>query len=198
PDEWLTLANDQAAQQRVRTHAAAALAAAQQLGPNPTAVLVDNAGPTAHVLAQQGLPVTAIDRDADRIARTQGFTATQTYPAAPAYRHQTHHRRLPLDDASADLVLLLDTLDTHRNPVAQLTEARRVLRPDGLALILIDPPADHTAATQRHGFTQQGLLATLNLLGGFTPMSANINTDAPNAPIIALGKREASTAAAAA
>ncbi|MEO0965918.1 MAG: methyltransferase domain-containing protein [Planctomycetota bacterium] len=204
PDEWAALANDQAAQQRLRIHAAAALSAAQQVGPQetgkqPTTVLLDNAGPTAHVLAQQGLPVVALDRDADRIARTQQLTKNQPYPAAaPEYRHQTHHRRLPLDDASADLVLLLDTLDTHRNPVAQLTEARRVLRPDGLALILIDPPTNHTAATQRHGFTQQSLLATLNLLGGFTPMSANINTDSPNAPIIVLGKRKATTTAAAA
>ncbi|MEM6332618.1 MAG: glycosyltransferase [Planctomycetota bacterium] len=203
--EWTRLASDATAQQQAQSRVQAALQAAQALGQVDRAVLANGAGPLAHMLAQQGLPVTAVDRNPERIAQTRQFTAAHEYPAAtPEYRHQPDPRRFPLEDASADLVLLFDLLDTHRNPVGLLTEARRVARPEGLVVVMHQPPPGSAATgtpqaaaapLDAHGFTQPALLNLLTHLG-FTPIAAQVHANTPHAPVIALGKRPAAAQAA--
>lgn len=74
----------------------------------------------------------AVDPDPDIPARC---AATRAACAAPVTLHQAHAERLPLADASVDLVLCHQTLHHIVGQEAALTEMFRVLKPGGHLLL---------------------------------------------------------------
>jgi GT2 family glycosyltransferase/SAM-dependent methyltransferase len=190
-DEWSRLAHEGVFKDRMQLRVAVTQAARDSHGKVGRVVIADGGGPISHVLALQGMAITAIDRDADRLARTRNLTAAQAYPAdPPTYLHQTHHRRWPIDDASADMVLLYDQVQHHPNPVALIAEARRVLRHDGLIVVLTQPNDPQRPALDATRFTELDLIGLVQHHAGFTALDARMDTNAAHRPAIVLGRRD--------
>jgi 2-polyprenyl-6-hydroxyphenyl methylase / 3-demethylubiquinone-9 3-methyltransferase len=84
------------------------------------------AGFLALPLARNGHAVTLLDRSVSslRVAARRDTSGTLRILAADAFR-------LPLSDASADAVLLMDILEHVQDPAAMIAEAARILRPGG-------------------------------------------------------------------
>jgi ArsR family transcriptional regulator len=64
--------------------------------------------------------------------------------------------RLPLPDASFDVVALQMVLHYAEDPAAALAEASRVLRPEGLLLLVDLAPHDRAELMQRHAHRWPG------------------------------------------
>ena len=95
------------------------------------------AGLAAHLAARQGTEVIGVETDERLTALAERTCADQAYPAAqPRFIHQTDERRLPIDDGEANIVVLMESLEAHPNPVRLLNEAARALKAGG-ALIVI-------------------------------------------------------------
>lgn len=93
-------------------------------------------GLLCHMLAQKGFRMTGVDRDAQLIALAQAVTERATYnETPPTFAHQDD-RTLPVDDQCADVVLLLNVLESHPNPVGLLKDVHRIMRPGGVAIVL--------------------------------------------------------------
>ncbi len=86
------------------------------------------------------------------------------------YQHQpaiyATAEALPLQDSTADIVLLLDVLEHLPNPELSLLEIKRILKPTGTAIIKVpfmypihDAPYDFSR------FTEHGLLRRINQAG---------------------------------
>lgn len=137
---WGRYANDPAIQAEVNRRLGAIVQIIEQTRrPRRAALLTAGDGLLAHLLAKRGVPVIGLEPDRTRIELARRCIANQDYPAAaPGFVEQPDHRRLPLDDASVDLLLIVDTLEHHPNPVAVLREAMRGLAP-GAAVVVITP-----------------------------------------------------------
>jgi len=78
-------------------------------------------------------PVIGLDKSLERYAANHA----QARAEAPQISFRSGHAQaLPFDDHSFDRVLCVDTLEWVPDPVQALREIRRVLRPDGIALIV--------------------------------------------------------------
>jgi len=197
--EWTRLAHDGVLKDRMQLRVSITEAAVESLtkstGPLTNIVVPDGGGPLSHVLGIKGLPVTAIDRNAARIEQTKQITQAQAYPAQPPrYLHQTHHRLWPIADASADMVLLYDAIEYHPNPVALMTEARRVLRDGGMIVLLVQPTDAGSGAIDASAFTEHDLLGLIQHHDGLAALETKMNTNAVHTPLIVLGKRESQEA----
>ena len=98
----------------------------------------------------------AIGKNGDYIGLDYPPTVAQGYPGMPDVFGDAS--RLPLRDAVADTVLLLDVLEHLRAPVAAIAEAVRILKPGG-CLILQVPflyPV-HDAPNDYQRWTRDGL-----------------------------------------
>jgi ArsR family transcriptional regulator len=78
--------------------------------------------------------VVAVDRSGEVLARARALAARRHVRNVTWKRGELE--RLPLADASADVALLSQALHHAADPARALAEARRVLRPDGRALVL--------------------------------------------------------------
>jgi ubiquinone/menaquinone biosynthesis C-methylase UbiE len=110
----------------------------QQLGVQGPVVQVGAGhGLLAHLLGLQGVEAVGIDRHAACIELAERCADQQSYTGPrPRFIQQTDPRRLPLDNASAQMVVLARVLERDPNPVWLFREAHRVLQPGGAALIL--------------------------------------------------------------
>lgn len=131
--------------------------------------LVDIGGGSGGVTTMLGWPL-------DRVVLVEGNAAL----ASEARRRhglaavRTSVRRVPLADGAAEVVCLLDVIEHFRDPVAVLTEAARVLAPDGR--LVVNVPAHQwlwSAFDERVGhvrrYTRPALRAELASVG-FEPV----------------------------
>jgi GT2 family glycosyltransferase/SAM-dependent methyltransferase len=94
-------------------------------------------GLLCHLLAMRGHACTGVDPDPHHVDVARSVADSETYPLQPPrFVHQANPRVLPLEDGSVDAVLLFDCLETHPNPVGLLSEAHRVLTPQGAVAIV--------------------------------------------------------------
>jgi SAM-dependent methyltransferase len=132
----------------------------------------------SHFLNKFGCKTISVDvsRTALELGRRlfEGDPATR-WDVGPEFRAYDGHR-LPLDDASADRVIILDAFHHVPNQREILTELHRILRPDGI-VAMSEPGRGHaqTCASQmevsKHGVLENELViedvATLALACGF-------------------------------
>jgi len=78
--------------------------------------------------------VIAVDRSAEMLARARALAARRKVRNITWKRGEIE--RVPIGDASVDLVLLSQALHHAGDPARALAEARRILRPGGRALVL--------------------------------------------------------------
>ncbi len=107
--------------------------------PSPPAVVLDiggAAGPYAFWLASLGYSVHLLDIVPRHIERAQAIQAQAT-SVRLAGIHLGDARKLPFEDSMADVTIVhgpLYHLPEHADRIRTLTEARRVLKPNGLVL----------------------------------------------------------------
>lgn len=143
--------------------------------------------------------------DPERYISLDFPTTGADYGSRPAIHGDAH--RLPVADASIDVVLLLDVLEHLRAPERALQEASRVLRRGGKAILQVpflyplhDAPHDHTRWTEfghralaaRHGFEVEQVsaagapLATAGLLASIALADAAIRAIEARSPAVLL------------
>lgn len=164
----------------------------------PQRVLVYQSGHglLCHMLAKNGLNCIGVDRRTDHVEFARSITDSQSYEAGtPSFLHQSDRRRLPIDDNSIDLMLIADELEWHRNPVAVLKEAQRVLRTGALLIVVskrVKPYVD-TSEPGYHPYLIGELAMQLLGVGGFE-MAVDPNRDDPSRDIVLVLRRAASAA----
>lgn len=92
-------------------------------------------GLIAHLLAKRGWSMVGVDRDPAAIDLAQRM-AVQDGSTEAAYLHQAEERRLPVEDACCNIVLLIEAMERHHNPIGLLREAHRALLPNGLLFVV--------------------------------------------------------------
>ncbi len=136
---WLTLDDNATGKRHHELRVQAASQILGQLG-TPGCRVVQlgcGSGITCHALANLGYQVTGTDTDATHIALAQQVTAGRGYPSSPpTFGHQPDSMEVTLPEGCADAVLLFDQLERHPNPVRLLRQAKKLLTPTGLLLIL--------------------------------------------------------------
>ena len=89
----------------------------------------------SHLFALRGARVTGVDLEREAIEQAGSQTAEVNYPGSrPAFLLGTPGG-LAFDDASFDLVVMLDVIEHLPNPVGVLREVARVVRPGGRLLV---------------------------------------------------------------
>jgi GT2 family glycosyltransferase/SAM-dependent methyltransferase len=152
----------------------------------------------ASLLAERSLPVVGTDRQPAHIALAQAASAQRTYPGPqPQFRLQDDRRRLPLEDRSAQMVLLINVLEKHANPVGLLAEAARVLEPGGLALITVARrrTADTHAGQALHPYRPGELHQQLGIGGRWALVTDPDADDGQSDNILIVAQRTAEEAA---
>ncbi len=131
-----------------------------------------------------------MDPDASKIALANQCITNQNYPAQrPEFIHQSTPNRLPLEDGSAGMVLLFDQIEKHPNPVALLREAHRVLKDNGILVIVTPRFNQATTVFEADRFYRPGeLLAQVQAVGGWQPLS-DPRQGEPNHPLFLVAKR---------
>ncbi|HEV7664915.1 MAG TPA: class I SAM-dependent methyltransferase [Chloroflexota bacterium] len=104
--------------------------------------VASGAGFGLQMLRQSGAAVTGLDYDAEALRNVR-----QLHPSVPLVRGDA--TRLPLQDASVDLVVSFETLEHVSDAGAMVRELRRVLKPGGRLVLstpnkAFGPPALHT------------------------------------------------------
>jgi len=127
-------------------------------------------GLLCHLLAQQGHSVTGFDSNPHLIELARSVTQRSSYDAT-APRFVCEHGRQPtsVEAGSADVVLLIDVMHTHPNPVGLLKQARHVLADDGMLFIVMperSTPMD-TDVDRHHLYRDHELVAQINATGLF-------------------------------
>ncbi|MFC7692439.1 class I SAM-dependent methyltransferase [Paeniroseomonas aquatica] len=126
-------------------------------------------GRLLEVLAPRAESLLGVDASRDMLALARARLAERGLGAHCAVR-QADMYRLPLPDAGFDVVTLQMVLHYAEDPAAALAEAARVLRPDGLLLILDLAPHDRGELLDRHahrwpGFDDAGIAGWLGPAG---------------------------------
>jgi len=190
---WSTYANNPAFKQAYDLRILIALKVMEQVGkPETTAVIGCDAGLSTHLLAGQGLACLATDTDPAKIALANQCIQNQAYPSTrPQYTHQADPGTLPLSDGVADMALVVDQLETHRNPVGLLRETHRVVKEGGTLVIMTKRPSE-ARTPQEHDrcYNPQELVTQVAASGGWQP-SSDPNAGDPSHPMILIAKRVA-------
>jgi len=136
--DWIRYANEHVFQSKVNFRAGMVMEVIRQTRRPETIVQLGcGDGLTTHLLATQGLNVIGVDdRPAYLDFASQCAQRHRYSAAAPRFEIQQDPHVAPLEDRTADMVLLFDCLERHLNPVGLLKEARRILRDGGLLLIV--------------------------------------------------------------
>jgi len=85
----------------------------------------------AHLLAMQGVDVIGFDPERSAIEQAINATKDQTYPGPRPRFELITPGPLPLPDAAASTVFMLDVIEHLPNPTAALREATRLIAPGG-------------------------------------------------------------------
>ncbi len=196
--EWGRLSRDAAFQQAVQhrvTVVGQAITQARHAG--RVVILGNGAGPLTHILATQGLTVTGVDTCPQRIELARQIAGSQQYPAGqPTFELQTDPRRCGLPDGCADWVLLFDQIEVHPNPVGLLKEAKRLLEPGRLLLVLTcpHPPRGIATSDPDHPYLQYELISQVQFVGGFTSLTEPSKVD-PSRPLVVVARKNPPRAA---
>ena len=184
---WGRYANDQGYRGHVDTRVQIAAHVVEQVErPERLALIGGGAGPLAHLLAHQGLAVTAVDRDAEAVAFARTCVKNQTYPGkAPTFVVQSDPRVLPLEDASFDMALVSNQLEGHANPVGLLAEVRRCVKPGGYLVVV----AARTGGIDDRGYLPLQLAQQLAHAGGWLLLTDPAKAE-PKGPVIMVGRRD--------
>ena len=190
-NDWSRLTQDADFRRGVEFRYQVALEVIRQITPPRLIVqLACGQGLLPHMLALRGFPCLGIDTRDAFIDLARRYTRNQTYSGpAPRFEHQSHPRRVPLADDSADLVLIFDELEKHANPVALLREARRILAPGRtLAIVsqrknvLSDGPTD-----PEHRYLWKELITQVQACGFLFLLDAD--TDDPKRDMIVVASK---------
>ncbi len=92
-------------------------------------------GLSAHLLAKQGVEVIGLDPESSAIEQARQATAAQTYPGARPRFERISAGPLPLTDAAAQTLFMLDVIEHLPNPTAVLREAARLIQPGGHLIV---------------------------------------------------------------
>lgn len=159
----------------------------KQAGPRKLAVHVgSDCGLTGHLLATQGLPYLGLDERPPLVELSRAMSQREKYPQAPPrYEHLTDRRHLPLEDESADLVLLFDLVERHPNPVGLFNEVARILSPDGIVVVVSKraKPGIESPHDNEHRYTFHQLATQMLLTGSFKSL-INAKQDDPSRDIL--------------
>ncbi|MFG0331014.1 MAG: methyltransferase domain-containing protein [Phycisphaerales bacterium] len=151
---------------------AAAIDLIRQLKPGgPVVEFQCGAGLLGHLLATSGVPYIGVDRRVGHLRLANSATAAQQYPAAPPkFIHQADGERLPFDDQSVAMLLIVDELERHPNPVRLLREANRVLQPNGAVVVISQRkrPLEEAPTNATHRYLPNEILQQFMAVGGFS------------------------------
>ncbi|NOG53639.1 MAG: methyltransferase domain-containing protein [Planctomycetes bacterium] len=183
---------DAAFRKSVETRLGAVFDVVRQAGrPKRLLVYESGHGLLCHMLAKNGLTCVGVDRRADHVEFARAITESQSYEAGSvSFVHQADRRTLPADSGSVDLMLISDALECHPNPAAVLTEARRILPPGGLLIIVSQRVAPHVDPPRpdRHPYLINELAMQFMGVGGFE-LVIDPGRDDSSRDIVLVGRR---------
>lgn len=189
--QWGRYASDEAYRGHVDVRVKIALHVIEQVGRPKRVALIGGghcaaAGPLAHLLANQGLTVSAVDRDAAAVAFARTCVKNQDYPAAaPDFLEQAGPSVLPLGDASCEMALVYNRMEHHPNPVGLLAEIRRCLVPGGVVVVVAARPG----GIGDRGYLPRQLAQQIAHAAGWVLLTDPGNAD-PKGPVIMVGRRD--------
>jgi len=197
---WGAYASDESYRRQINLRLGAVVEVLKQVRDEPrVAVLEAGVGLVPHLLATRGLAVTGTESNPHEAALAQSIMAQHDYPGPrPTVLHQADPRRVPLDDDCAEVVLLCDVIQRHRNPARLLAEAGRVLAPGGrLVVSTRQPPRTlPTALDAEHPYRVPELVGQIRRAAGCKVINDPTPRGADH-PLIAVGKPVAEATAAA-
>ncbi len=185
--DWKRYRSDAGLRAAIELRIKVSLDVVKQVGPRRLAVHVgSDCGVIGHLLATQGLSYLGLDECEAMVHLARAMTQRETYPGTrPQFEVITNRRCLPVDDESADLVLLFDVVERHPNPVGLFNEVARILAPGGIVIVVSKraQPAleDMTDLEHRSTFHQ---LATQMLLTGAFKAIIDAKRDDPSREIL--------------
>ena len=151
----------------------------------------EGASVLGHLLANQGYNFVGTDFNKDRVQHAQKSTEAHQYPSQehPQFIWQNDWRRLPLEDNSLDLIIMLNIAQSHPNPVSLYNEASRVLGSGNEKFMLITvpaiPPSPQFSPTSSSNFTYNQLITQVVASGSWFVAGQNTNSN----PTMAFFKR---------
>ena len=158
-------------------------------------------GLVSHLLASRGLNCVGFDWRRKCIALARQQVAGHPYAGpAPKFELMPDMGHVPLADGTADLLLIVEQLERHPNPVSLLREAARVVRPGKHILVIsrrqpIDrscDPSDPALAEQpgeEHCYRWTELLNQIEAAGGWRFL-IDPNKDDPAMNMIVAAERK--------
>ena len=190
--DWGSFAQDDAVRRRVELPVSAVrqlMSGMGMSGSQRVAVIDMGDGVTGHLLAKAGIRTTQVlwgSGVEPRLAMARRCVRGGEYPAGPPrYVAMDGTGRIPLGDAAADLLLMDAAMTAHPNPVGLLSQAQRLLAPDGV-LAVLEP---------RSRWQLGELMMQVGFIGGWQPA---IQPTAAGERFLAAWRREAAAIRAAA
>ena len=184
--EWVRFTRDETFRRAVLWRAAVVEAVVADAGPRKRiGHLGCRSGLLCHVLARRGMVCVGADADVNHVELARSVVAGKPYPEqAPVFEVQRdpQYRTLSFETGSLDMLLLFDVVEHHRNPVGLYREAKRVLEPGGVLVIV----------TQRHG---PEVRQQLESSGHFDLLCLSIEAPATGLTALAARRREPAASA---
>ncbi|MCE9589366.1 MAG: glycosyltransferase [Planctomycetes bacterium] len=173
--EWARYTSDPAVQTAVNLRVTTALDLAGQVLSSVRPVMLGaGQGLVPHLMAMRGVSCRAFDERANHVELAQRCIAGHQYTCEPpTVELLSDVRRVPLPDQSVDLLMIVDLLERHPNPVALLREAERLLAPGRILLIVmkrkrldLDPsdPANERAVWGEHRYMWPELITQVQAM----------------------------------
>lgn len=189
--QWGQFSKNQDLQQRVTQTANIVQQATQQVpGVSSIVHVRSGQGLVAHLLAKQGMQVIGVEASKHDRAIAELCVGRDSYPSGPPkFIEQPNPRGLPLNDGSVGLLLFSEYLEWHANPVGALNEARRVLQPGGLMVIIAQRrrTIDFDPAGPTHPYQAHELIQQVSVLGGWQLL--HTPDDNPQTDLILIARR---------
>ncbi|QQE12502.1 methyltransferase domain-containing protein [Planctomycetota bacterium] len=153
----------------------------------------NGAGVLGHVIASDGFEFYGVDTSKERTDLAIKCTQSAEYEESnkPEFSWQKDCQHIPLKDGSLDLVLLINVLETHPNPVALFDEAHRVLGEGDnkfLLIVVTRKPSRPELPSDPTGLYHEKELVT-QVLASDGWLKCETSTLGANEPVISLFKR---------